>query len=383
MHETGRVLRAARENAGLSLATFAARVHYGKSTLSMVETGQRTATPELVAAYERTLGVQGLGDDVNRRELLAATAALLAGTAISDPAARLLDGLSSAGHTGQVGRSEVEAIRHAAAVYTAMDLKYGGAVTADLSHSALRWAVGLLDAPMRDDIRVELHAAVGSLADRTAWMHFDAGRGHSARTLSTLALRTADGGADPDLRAHVLLDIAMQVGEVFPGEAAKLIDSALADRRVCSLERANLHAEMGRHSAKAGDKQKALQHIRRAELLASSGGDAPMWAGFLTVNHLDAVITRSLAAAGEHAEAIRRFENLLPRVGDDRLRGRAGWMIDLADVYTDTGELERAATLARQADGALQEVRSTRKAAKLAALKSRVTQARHGQSRQS
>ncbi len=291
---------------------------------------------------------------------------------MSDPAARLLDGLSTTGHTGQVGRTELEAVQQTTAVYTAMDLKFGGVVTADLSRSALNWAVGLLDAPMRDDTRAALHSAVGALADRTAWTHLDAGKTHSARKLSTLALKTADSGADPDIRAHVLLNIATQVGETFPRGAVNLVGSALSDRRVCSLERANLHAAMGRHLAKSGDRQQALHHIRKAEALAATGGETPEWAGFLTQNHLNSIIAQSLATAGEHTEAIRRFEDLLPRIGDDRRRGRAGRMIDLAELYATTGDLDRAKFLTQRAGGALREVGSARTTARLAALRSRV-----------
>jgi transcriptional regulator with XRE-family HTH domain len=61
----GRVLRAARQAAGLSLAALARRTYYSKGYLSNVEAGHRRATPEIVQAYERALG-----DDVERRQLL-------------------------------------------------------------------------------------------------------------------------------------------------------------------------------------------------------------------------------------------------------------------------------------------------------------------------
>lgn len=63
--EMGAILRTAREAAGLSLAAMARRTSYSKAYLGRVETGQRRATAELVAAYERALG-----DDVDRRSLL-------------------------------------------------------------------------------------------------------------------------------------------------------------------------------------------------------------------------------------------------------------------------------------------------------------------------
>ncbi|MEV0682209.1 helix-turn-helix transcriptional regulator [Actinosynnema sp. NPDC050436] len=358
---------------GLSLAVMAQRTHYSKSMLGMVEKGQRSATPDLVAAYERALNAQGLGEDVNRRELLAAAAAVLAGANTPEPLTRLLDGLTSAEAPGRVGRSEVEAVRHATSVYTTMDLRYGGAVAADVSSGALRWAVGLLDAPMRDDTRVALSAAVGALADRAAWTHFDSGRTYAARRLSTLALRTADAGSDPDLRAHVVLNMAAQVGDALPTDAVNLVESALSDSRVCGMERANLHAGLAGHLAKTGDTRQALRHVAEAETLAGRGGETPLWLSFLTAEHLDSIITQALAAAEENHEAIRRFENLLPRMDPTRLRGRAGRMIDLADLYARTDRLDEAQTLADRADEALSDVRSTRVTAQLAALRQRVS----------
>lgn len=354
----------------MSLAVLARRTHYSKSLLSMVENGRRSATPELVAAYERALGAQGLGEDVNRRELLAAVAAVTTGAATTvEPLARLLDGLSVPELPRQVGPSEVAAVEQATSVYTSMDLRYGGAVAADMSSSALRWAVGLLDASMRNDTRAALSTAVGALADRTAWTHHDAGRGYQARRLSTLALRTADEGNDRTLRAHVILNTASQVGEAEPAEAARIVGSALSDDRVCTLERANLHAVAARHLANAGDTREALRHISLAEELANRGGDAPQWATFLTTDHLDKLITEALTTAGEHREATQRFEAILPRFGTDRLRGKTGMMISLATLYAQRGQVDAARSLAGQADTALKDVRSPRTTGKLATLR--------------
>ena len=56
----------------------AARTHYTKPYLSLVETGKRSATVEIVSAYERVLGIGHLGDDVNRRDFLSVTGLALA-----------------------------------------------------------------------------------------------------------------------------------------------------------------------------------------------------------------------------------------------------------------------------------------------------------------
>ncbi|WP_285608937.1 hypothetical protein [Actinokineospora globicatena] len=58
------------------------------------------------------------------------------------------------------------------------------------------------------------------------------------------------------------------MGEALPSEAVGLVDAVLSDRRVCTLERANLHAGLAGHLAKTGEKEQALRHIREAETLA-------------------------------------------------------------------------------------------------------------------
>jgi transcriptional regulator with XRE-family HTH domain len=57
MSELGTRLRDAREAAKVSLAAMAARTHYSKSLLALLETGRRRIHPEHVLAYARTLHV--------------------------------------------------------------------------------------------------------------------------------------------------------------------------------------------------------------------------------------------------------------------------------------------------------------------------------------
>ncbi|WP_405110040.1 helix-turn-helix domain-containing protein [Micromonospora sp. NBC_01405] len=68
MDDLGAQLRHARTEAGVTLASIAARTCYSASHLSNVEAGRRTATPDIVLAYARALG----DADVRRRDLLAA-----------------------------------------------------------------------------------------------------------------------------------------------------------------------------------------------------------------------------------------------------------------------------------------------------------------------
>lgn len=68
MDDLGAQLRHARTEAGVTLASIAARSCYSAAHLSNVEAGRRTATPDVVLAYARALG----DADVKRRHLLAA-----------------------------------------------------------------------------------------------------------------------------------------------------------------------------------------------------------------------------------------------------------------------------------------------------------------------
>jgi helix-turn-helix protein len=58
-------LRAAREDADVSLTRMAQLTSFSKSYLGMVETGQRPCSPDIVLAYERVFGP--IGDDMWRR----------------------------------------------------------------------------------------------------------------------------------------------------------------------------------------------------------------------------------------------------------------------------------------------------------------------------
>ncbi len=62
-------LRAAREYAGFSLTRMAQATNYSKSYLGLVETGVNPVTLEVVAAYERALGIGMYRPDINHPRL--------------------------------------------------------------------------------------------------------------------------------------------------------------------------------------------------------------------------------------------------------------------------------------------------------------------------
>lgn len=82
MDEVGRALKAAREAAGISAADLARRAHFTKGYISLIESGRRRATPNIIAAYERVLGVGGLGEALNRRDFIGVAALAAANAAV-------------------------------------------------------------------------------------------------------------------------------------------------------------------------------------------------------------------------------------------------------------------------------------------------------------
>ncbi|MFD9963099.1 multiprotein-bridging factor 1 family protein [Amycolatopsis sp. NPDC058986] len=87
----GSRLREERESAGFSLTDMAKKIKFSKSLLGMVETDQRTASPELITAYEKVLGVDMWRKDITHSNLLTVTKAgrakLLAGVERGEPGA--------------------------------------------------------------------------------------------------------------------------------------------------------------------------------------------------------------------------------------------------------------------------------------------------------
>lgn len=98
MTDTGAMLRQARQAAGFSLARMANLTHFTRGHLANVERGCRTATPDVVAAYEKALG-----GDMKRRTLLTGVAATVTATAV---AGDLIHHGFSAAMRGQPGVEE-------------------------------------------------------------------------------------------------------------------------------------------------------------------------------------------------------------------------------------------------------------------------------------
>lgn len=383
---TGDDLRAARRQAGLSLASVAATCGVTAGHLSRVERGERTksdVSPSIVRGYETAIGQQIAAtprtsnartvEDVRRRSMLGLIAAASVGSA-SEPLSHLLDGLTQPAPPTRVGAMEIGAVHEAADLCTRLDLQYGGGLAAEVAHGSLRWAVGLLDQTMTDDTRAQLCSAVAALADRVAWSTYDAGRYTPAARLWTLALDTAARGNDRDLRGHILLNFSTLLFDSGQGsDAVETLRLALGDERVSTTEQANLHAVCARHAAGIGDRDSALRHLTLAEeaLGRADPATTPPWARRVTAEpgHFDAAIGMAWHALGDRDHAHESLSTALSTLGPGRARTVLRCRTRLAVLHINDGDTTGARNHAQQALAQAPHVRSERVRADLAVLR--------------
>jgi tetratricopeptide (TPR) repeat protein len=163
---------------------------------------------------------------VNRRDFL--TGPGFAVSAFAMPVTRWL--VTPADETAhgqggrQVGRSDLDELREAAADARRWDSKYGGgnwkanSVTACLQERA----APLLGGSFSDTVGRELFSVTAELARLAGWTAFDVGQHDAAQRHFIQALRLARAGGDVQLGCYVLTTMAMQ--SLLRGFAAQAID---------------------------------------------------------------------------------------------------------------------------------------------------------------
>ncbi len=310
-------------------------------------------------------------EDVDRKQLLRATAALGVGTLVLGPVAALLEGIEPAPIPPRIGATEIEQIRAAARVFQSWDRAYGGGVAWDAVMGQLRWSAGLLEATCPDRLRPELFSAVGDLANIAGYMAVDAGAYEEARRVLGFALACAEQAGDWHLRAYVLdsmAELAIQTGQ--PDEGLTQAEHALvrADRLTATAltlihtRRAQALAKMRRISETLTAVGTADDHFAHATpandppFLANynaaclAGGSGTALFDLAVLGHSPAQATDRLTAAAAGHTAGR------PRA-DSRNR--------LASLTMATGDPIQAATIGHQALDAAGTIRSRRAAGDL------------------
>jgi transcriptional regulator with XRE-family HTH domain len=404
----GPTLRAVRENMGVPLRRIARQAGMSHGHLSKVERGEygRPVTPAIMAAYERVTGVRladavaavtqrdadaaageppggtwhsGQLTDLRRRGYNAAVAALAIGGHLGEPFGRLLDATGRPLTPAPPDPVDASQLARVAELVTELDLQHGGGLVSQLAKALLRWAVAMLDTSVSEPVGGPLHAAVGALAHRAAWSAFDVAAHEAARSLFRLALYAAVRAADPQLRAHVLADVAAQHNQLgYHQDSLEIVRIAEGDERVAPAVRMVLHGVKARGYAAIGEATACRRHVGLAEeAFAAATPDGPGWVGglcdpahlYATTGHAMAELARNTGDAADLREARERLTEAIDAF-DWRTHGRTHALCtsQLALLYVGEGELEPGVHWARQALRCAAGIRSARVAGILLAI---------------
>ncbi|WP_433660894.1 helix-turn-helix domain-containing protein [Nocardia sp. CA-128927] len=283
---TGERLRAAREAAGFSLSAMAARTHYSKALLGLLETGQRTVRAEHVRAYADALGV-GSTLFVEPADGERSTAEWMQRAAASDIGGDTLerlelavDDLASAYPTTAPSELLVRIRQH------------------------LGYAGRLMDSRKTLTQHRRLLVAVGWLSLLGSTCHVDLGDTPSAAARGHLAWKLADEAQHPGISAWCLETRAWQL--LTAGEFTAAAELSRAAQSIAP-EESSVHiqatAQEGRALARLGDRTGTYGALRRVARLVSglSVPDRPEHHFRYDPAKSDAYVATTLAWLGDPA----------------------------------------------------------------------------------
>jgi transcriptional regulator with XRE-family HTH domain len=393
----GPTLRSVRESAGVPLRRVARQAGMSHGHLSKVERGEpgRPVTPAVLAAYEKATGIRLTGvaghgptdpadsggwrrghlSEARRRTLNAKIAAVAVGGPLSEQLTRILDATGRPIIPTRIQPADTIQIEHAAALCTSIDLRYGGGVADQMARALLRWAVGLLEATSTGSTATRLHAAIAALAQRAGWAAFDANTHDVARSLLTVALYAATRADDPDLRAHVIADLAAQHNYLgYPDDCLQVVRFGEVDERITPAVQLVLHAVKARAYAVRGDADACRRHIGLAETAHTTTQPIGSWQDriattaqlFASTGHAAATLARRLASAAARTDAQHRLSRAIDQLDTSQSRPAALCMAQLATLHLEAGELAEGTHWARQALNIAHHIRSHRLAEHLA-----------------
>ncbi|WP_433710492.1 helix-turn-helix domain-containing protein [Nocardia sp. CA-084685] len=378
----GAQLRAAREAAGVSLATLAAQIPYSKSALFYYETGKRSLTPDVIAWYERRFG--GIQDpvatllnlgraDVERRSFLRVGYSTAISASVLLPG--WLDGAASIGPRKDaalrhVGQADVTAVRDVMSLFSQIDQRLGGghgrtAVAQYLTNEVTSYLNGSFAS---EAVRREMFTAAGELAYLAGWMAFDNDEHAVAQRYFTTATKLSVEANDGPLTGHVLRAMAHQAVDLgHPQQGLQLAEASVSGNRyraACPRERALLKVVHAKALSAAGQKAESAKALLQAErdLTAATDSDhEPARVFFFSEASLAHETACALRDSGDLAGAADQFQlSVRKRKASTFTRTHAVTLGYLGTVQARSGELEQACTTWTSALNAMDGVQSGR-----------------------
>jgi len=357
MIDLGAALRAAREAAGVSLAVMAARTHYSKPLLGLLETGKRTIKPEHVQAYGRALNVpteilQGPPDDplrVAHEWLVSDSPTVVQLRAGRRVGAMLADELET----------RVIELRH-------LDDTVGGGDLFPVVSKELSETQGVVQAASyTDNVGRRLLTVVGELAQLTGWVASDAGRYADAQRVYLDGVSAAQGADNRPLAAQLLSSLSYQMANVGKAhDAVLLARSAVTGAGDASpVVRALLLERLAWASAKSRDHactRRALDAADDAYEGRSPGIAEPEWVYWLDRGEIDVMAGRCLIELGSPNIAAPLLARAISSYNTNHAREVALYLSWLAEAYARAGTIDAARDTLTQARKTAQGINSVR-----------------------
>lgn len=274
----------------------AARTHYSKPLLGLLETGNRTVKPEHVVAYSRALGISvdslyGGPDDPLRvaHEWL-----------VSDIPATVH---ATAGR--RVGASLAAELEQRVIDLRHLDDVMGGRDLAPLVRRELADAQRVVnESSYSEPTGRRLLTVVGELAQLGGWVTSDAGQYVDAQRVYLDGVSAAHDAGDRALAGQLLSSLSYQIANIGdPADAVLLARSAVKGvNGGTPIVRALLLERVAWASAHARDRdgtRQALDAVDDAYDARSPATDEPEWVYWLDRNEIDIMAGRCLIELGD------------------------------------------------------------------------------------
>lgn len=357
MSDLGAALRAAREAAGVSLAGMAARTHFSKPLLGLLETGKRTVRPEHVEAYSRALNVAidalyGPPDDplrVAHEWLVNDSPVLVQSQSGRRIGSTLVDDLEN----------RVIELRHLDDIIASADLL-------PVVHKELLQVQDVVQsASYTAQTGKRLLTVLGELSQLAGWVAGDAGRYSEAQYFYLDGASAARQTNDPILAAQLLSSLSYQIANIGkPQDAALLARSAVKGAVHASpVVRALLLERVCWASAKSRDHngtRRALDAVNEAYGARSVDIIEPEWVYWLDQKEIDVMAGRCLIELGVPHEAEPLLSNAIRSYDASHVREVALYLSWLVEAYARAGVVDAARQTLTRARKAADKISSTR-----------------------
>ncbi|WP_308283276.1 helix-turn-helix transcriptional regulator [Pseudonocardia nigra] len=357
MSEVGQRLRAAREDAGVSLTSLARRTHYSKALLGHLETGNRTVTPEHVTAYARALGVS-----VNRLYGPSADPMRVAHEwLVSDSPATVH---RAAGR--RIGPSLATELEQRVIELRHLDDLVSGAELLPVVSKELSGAERVVnETSYAEGTGRRLLGVVGELAQLVGWVASDAGRYVEAQRGYLAGVSAAQAAGDDVLAGQLLSSLSYQIANVGnPADAALLARSAVKGAGVTTpVVRALLLERLAWASARARDREsarRALDAVDESYECRSPGIEEPEWVYWLDRREIDVMAGRCLIELGDPVAAEPLLSSAIDAYTPEHAREVALYRTWLAESYARAGVFDAARHVLGRAQTAAAKLTSAR-----------------------